>query len=574
MRTSAHPPDWLRQEVEAFLTEQETNYSAELSLLGRRWVSPGYHSSIPTGQWVHSTRESLAYAACLVWRADPADLERAARTIDAVIDLQERRMTDPAYGIWPWMHEEPLARMSPPDWNWADFCGNLLLTIHCIADRSGGASSAAAAELPGDLVARMLAAVEAASLAVFRRNVTPGYTNIAIMGAVLTTVAGEVLGQQWLLDYGRERLERVVEHTRLHGDFNEYNSPTYTVVALEEAERALYLSRDPRVRAAAEALRLHAWTVIADHFHPGTDQWAGPHSRTYSDFIKPNVARRLSRSVGRTLRIADQPAEERSILDDVPNLVPELPCPDDLLDRFEPEVTRPRRVQNRFWVGDDGRARTGYTWVERDLSLGSVSDDSMWTQRRGLIAYWRGAERPAVFRVRALKDGRDFASMMIRVVQHERMALVAVTPAGGFGDYHLSLDRSPDGCYDAGRLAVRFSVAGAGAEVSRVRGGWLLASGRHGVFVQPVEAVCRAEPLDWVGAAIGDDCAAVDVTIARSVRFCPSDEADTRVVFVARLVDLDGSEPNTPSLSDCRCTRGDDSVTWTSGDLTLTIPRR
>lgn len=37
--------------------------------------------------------------------------------------------------------------------------------------------------------------------------------------------------------------------------------------------------------------------------------------------------------MGRTLQIADQPAEERSILDDVPNLVPELPCPDDLLDR-------------------------------------------------------------------------------------------------------------------------------------------------------------------------------------------------------------------------------------------------
>jgi hypothetical protein len=77
------------------------------------------------------------------------------------------------------------------------------------------------------------------------------YTNIAIMGGGVCAAAGEMLGEAGLLDYGRRRLQRMVEHTAYHGGFNEYNSPTYTMVALWETERTLHLVRDPAVREAA-----------------------------------------------------------------------------------------------------------------------------------------------------------------------------------------------------------------------------------------------------------------------------------------------------------------------------------
>ncbi|TWU42563.1 hypothetical protein Poly41_08600 [Novipirellula artificiosorum] len=52
------------------------------------------------------------------------------------------------------------------------------------------------------------------------------------------------------------------------GGFNEHNSPTYTRVALVEAERVLKLVQDPSAREAAESLRQIAWQMIANSFHP------------------------------------------------------------------------------------------------------------------------------------------------------------------------------------------------------------------------------------------------------------------------------------------------------------------
>ena len=47
-------------------------------------------------------------------------------------------------------------------------------------------------------------------------------------------------------------------------------------------------------RAAAESLRRTAWQIIAASFHPATQQWAGPHSRAYSDTITPKLAADLA----------------------------------------------------------------------------------------------------------------------------------------------------------------------------------------------------------------------------------------------------------------------------------------
>ncbi|MBL7373529.1 hypothetical protein INQ23_29865, partial [Escherichia coli] len=79
---------------------------------------------------------------------------------------------------------------------------------------------------------------------IMRRDVGPAYTNISVMGARVTLAAGELMRDAKLLDYGRKRLTGLLDYTRQQGGFNEYNSPTYTMVALEEVEAILSFVRD------------------------------------------------------------------------------------------------------------------------------------------------------------------------------------------------------------------------------------------------------------------------------------------------------------------------------------------
>ena len=91
----------------------------------------------------------------------------------------------------------------------------------------------------------------------------------------MCAIAGEILEQHKLLDYGRTRLKKVVLLTeQLHG-FGEYNSPTYGKVVIGECERILQLSKNSQVRESAEKIRVAAWRTFTESFHPGTEQWGG-----------------------------------------------------------------------------------------------------------------------------------------------------------------------------------------------------------------------------------------------------------------------------------------------------------
>jgi hypothetical protein len=439
-------------ELQEHLDDCAGRWNAELGLLGQVWNGPGYHTRVPNGSWAHPVRESLDYALGLLAAGDEAALARAAQIVRAVLTLQDTEPTSHTYGIWPWLHEEPLAAMAPPDWNWADFCGARLaqmLVLHRAA-------------LPPDLVLNMEAALGHAAWSIFRRNVGPGYTNIAIMGAGVALVAGELLGEGRLLHYGRRRLHGFVAYTAEQGGFNEYNSPTYTTIVLHECERILALSRDAEGRDAAEQIRRAAWETLAEHFHPPTGQWAGPHSRTYGDLLDAGTAAYLAAQTGAP--IAPHPAAaERSRTG--PTHVPALPCPADLAPRFAALPAPAHELRRRFIRhADERRSLWGATWMDEAACLGSASADSLWTQRRPLIGYWRGADgAAAVLRLRFLRDGQDFASAGVRCAQSGPRVLAALALLENRGDYHLHLDRPADGLFHAERFALRLELAGAGA---------------------------------------------------------------------------------------------------------------
>jgi hypothetical protein len=472
--------------LDSYLTACEPNYSEEHAMLGTSFRSPGYHTRIADGTWVHTTRGSLEYAVALLARNRPGDADRAAKTIRKVMSLQE---TDPARrtcGIWPWLLEEPLEQMAAPDYNWADFCGAMLAQmLHDHPDR-----------MPDGLAKQMRASLALAAAAIKRRNVGPDYTNIAIMGGGVCAAAGELLGDEPMLAYGRARLEKVVAHTAEHGSFNEFNSPTYTIVAVNECERVLRLVQDEPTRVAAESLRQTAWKVIADSFHPGTQQWAGPHGRTYADYISPATALYLSRQTG----VEILPHKVADVRRSAYPQFNALPCPEALKPCFERLAADPverRRTFVRRAPPQD--PIEGVTWLSADACLGSVNESTFWTQRRPLIGYWRTDEdRAIVFRLRFLHDGRDFCSMGAAIAQSGPRALVSVDSRRNQGSWHPTLDRPADGQFAAKDLRLRCELRGQGVAVAPLGDGrFELRAGNHRAVIHTLPGSFDGQSILW-----------------------------------------------------------------------------
>ncbi len=489
--------------IEAYLEDADKRYSAKLALTGVNWSGPGYHSQLPPGEWVHPTRDSLEYA--LVLLIANTDIERATSIIQRILSLQDQNPTNRTYGIWSWLYEEPLDKMAPPDWNWADFLGAML--CHILIEHRD--------KLTDDLVTDVTTALGHAAWSIFRRNVRPDYTNIAIMGAVVTGIAGEILNEPRLSEYARIRMGSVLSFIQENGGLTEYNSPTYTPVALFEVERALQLANDPQLKADAEALRRIIWETIATHYHVPTAQWAGPHSRAYSDYINPFVAQEISRRTGVTIPLHTRASGAR--LNFTP--VAPLPCPPDLIPHFEHPPQSDQFLATTFTRAHTTHGRTyrevtGYTWLGEDATLGSVNYDSMWTQRRTLLGYWRTNDDPAVvLRIRFLRDGRDFASAGMRNVQDGPRVLSLVSFMSEMGDYHLHLDQPEDGVFHTQDLRLRYELVGRGVEVIQIDNTtFALQAGQRRAKLATTSATFNGKPVEW-RAGTGEDHAFVDAIL-------------------------------------------------------------
>ena len=498
-------------------------YDSKWGMLALKCYEVGYHSRLRGGVTVHPTRESLQYALALLCSGEERCRERAKSILQRVLALQDQDALSRTYGVWPWYADESLDEMSPPDWNWADFLGARLAQI--IHDHDD--------VLSADLIEKLRSALGHAAWSIFRRNVGLGYTNIAIMGGGVTAVAGEMLNNPQLLTYGRERLKRTVELARYHGSFTEYNSPTYTMTAIEECERILHLSKDPGVRQAAGELREIGWEVIAEHFHPGTGQWAGPQSRAYSNQISAGLAHYLSEQTG--AQIAPHQSAQELANDQVPSLIPSLPCPESWRGRFVRLPENAFTIQRRFIrkkVSQQGKNihglpalsgsknqivryaygdRIGTTWFSQTSVLGSINHEDTWDQRRSLFGYWKTEYDTAVcLRLRFLHDGKDFASGFVRNLQDRQRVLSAVTLLTDRGDWHPSLDRPLTGHFLAQDFRLRYELTGEGVSVCQVdRNQFALAAGGHRAVVVGVPGVFGAHEIRWE-AAQEEGCAFVD----------------------------------------------------------------
>ena len=444
---------WLKKE----LALKEPEYDPEARMLYCYTKEKHYHSDLEGGVKVHQTRESLEYAVALLKTGDDTLMQRGIDIVRTVLPMQEK---DPAYpfcGIWPYYPEDPLrGRQAAVDYNWADFIAVPLIDVvinH--ADYAGD-----------ELVAEIKDALMLAARAIQRRNVQPDYTNICIMGTYVCYITGDICNQPELTAYAQKRLKHFYDYTLRNHGFTEYNSPTYTLVAMDELLRMKQTIVNPQDRRMVDELYDMCWDLIGRHFHQPTGQWCGPYLRTYSNLADPKFHRLLyNASDG----LIDLPGDYLRI----PNVMHPHKIPDSALPLFTRSVL-PRLEVDTFVVAKTGTATTdtsgkplreqdiiGRLYATPRLALASVNQGYMWNQTRPLIAHWGdNVQTPAYMQVRFLHDGYDFSAVNIFCAQDSTNVVALFNIATDGGDTHPNLDRLQNATFEAEDLRLRIQFGG------------------------------------------------------------------------------------------------------------------
>lgn len=245
--------------------------------VGLERVAPGAASGVDLaalGLDLHTVRESALGAL-----ADLADgrSERAAVTLAVVVDLQWSAPGRPWDGTFPITAEQP----APPEegaveWldydpNWRQFLGVVLAVV---VDRH-------ASSLPPDLVARLVAAVEACVRGEPDDRIPAWYTNPDLMHAWLLAWVGVRVDDSALVDRGLARAQRAADRVAEVGDVDEYSSPTYDGVDL--LALGLWVAHPPTPAFATHGTGVLAAVGgrVAALFHPGLGAMCGPYIRAY-----------------------------------------------------------------------------------------------------------------------------------------------------------------------------------------------------------------------------------------------------------------------------------------------------
>jgi len=208
----------------AHVGRQDEHYDPEERLV-KKWLGSAYSYNWYTRDaYAHPTRDSLSYSIALLDTYDDNHIQRASDVITRIIEIQEADPEHEHFGVWPHLMEEPLGQGPYVDRNWADFlCKDLLHARIYHKDR-----------LELGLIEEIEISIRRACEAIHIRNVRPGYTNIAVMGSYDTLIAGEALQDSDLIESGMARLRDLHAFVQDNGTFTEYNSPTYTMVALKD----------------------------------------------------------------------------------------------------------------------------------------------------------------------------------------------------------------------------------------------------------------------------------------------------------------------------------------------------
>ncbi len=437
-------------------TDGDQAWDPEAGLIGQPAAYNPIHTRIWTGTR-HPYRESVLYALTLL---ETGEVQRAEAILGTVLAAQDVDEASPTYGIWSYYAEEPLAAMTPPDWNWADFLGrDLAFILFRHADR-----------LTADCRASIETALRHAARSIIRRNVAMSYTNIAAKGTFVTLAAGQWLDDQELTDYAVERVRRLTDQIRDAGSFAEYNSPGYWAITLEAITAIGQYIKAPAAVAGAAWIANRLWRHFIQRWHRPTGQLSGPMARSYGDDLAANapVLALLAKATGQEPPFDAVPLEQQALSLVVPAIL-DVKVSEAVLDALLDSPTG--QIRERFSHSTAAGRRhpiQGTTWRTPRATLGTANTSEFWLQRRPVLGYWTGPddadqnrpwERQRHVRLRFCKDDFDFSSAVFCSVQAGGHVLWAVGFISPGGDEHIGLHKIESGqSFSARSLKLIFEI--------------------------------------------------------------------------------------------------------------------
>ncbi len=213
-----------------------------------------------------STRTMARLASGLLFRNGTGDVADAVEIIEWLLGLQNTNEVDAMYGSWM-----TSINNDNHDQNWREFVGCELLLI---LERHE-------AKLNATLVSKIEHALLMAAEGAMRRDVGPGYTNIAVMSALLMERAGHDNGRRDIEAAGLEKAWQVFLMFNRNHSFSEYNSPTYDGVTMAALAMWRELGASEEIRTIGALMERDAWHEIANRYHAGLRTMVGPFFRSY-----------------------------------------------------------------------------------------------------------------------------------------------------------------------------------------------------------------------------------------------------------------------------------------------------
>ncbi|RMF99341.1 MAG: hypothetical protein D6741_08700, partial [Planctomycetota bacterium] len=296
--------------------------------------------------------------------------------------LQYRDPADrKSYGTWP--RRVPEETVDP---NWREFVGcTLILIREAFSDR-----------LPKDLLPDLDEALLRAAEGAAYRDVGPGYSNIAIMSALLMEYVGAEMKRSDLCVAGKAKAKAVYERFKEHETFDEFNSPTYYGVDLMGLAMWRHFARSPEIRAWAEAMEETLWRDMAAVYHAEMRNLAGPYVRAYGMDMM-----RYYSLAGLWIAIyLDDP--ERAPWPDPGGmhsaerayaplfmLLNSRP-PEDVAEHFT-RFVGPREVVRKFAKSE------AHIRLERDIMIGAARMDRAWEQHHPATVHWLDRRKKNVY---------------------------------------------------------------------------------------------------------------------------------------------------------------------------------
>ena len=382
-------------------------------------------------------RESIYYAFTLLLTGDPDDRTRAQQVIKAVLAEQDTRENSVWRGAFLWTADLNWETVKNPDLNSAAFVGTGLAEIVAL-DRKKPC-------LDDDVRKAVDAAGKLAVEEVIRRNVDPGYTNIALLSTALTSAGAKYWSVPGADKWADDELSIVLKRAD-DGAVYEYDSPTYSAVDLSGAYMIRQFAYSDAFAAKGDQIINHLWKELSLAYHAPSYQLAGPYNRaygndmlTYAAGLKYDFYLAMDGKYPLPAQLDTAHGWDQGGL----GLLAALP----VKPRPEFQATPPA---DRAWdaVGpDDGSPPTRHLHQHRDgnFVLGTVENQDEWKQKRNLVADWRtDTATPPGYRIgfcidesnETLPGGFPYASIMFRSQQKGSAALVeleithALPPSG------------------------------------------------------------------------------------------------------------------------------------------------